>query len=200
MTVIGLTGPTGAGKTTALEVLRELGCEVVDCDALYYRLLDRDAALRGRLTDTFGNIFDAGGHLNRRLLGKLVFEDRWELDRLNAIIFPAVRGAVEAEIAACAAPGLVIDAINLIESGMGALCDVTVALTAPPEVRLRRIMARDGIGEDYARSRMAVQKRDSFYRKHCTFLLENRAGSREEFCRLIREFFRDFIVNVPENE
>lgn len=193
MTVIGLTGPTGAGKTTSLEVLRDLGCEVVDCDALYYHLLDTDAAFRSRLTDTFGNIFDSGGQLNRAALGKLVFENPKELKKLNAIIYPAVGAAVEGRIAACTAPALVIDAINLIESGMGELCDFTVALTAPPEVRLRRIMARDSIGEDYARSRMAAQKSDSFYRKHCTFLLENRAGSRGEFCRLIREFFQDFI-------
>ena len=194
MTVIGLTGPTGAGKTTALGVLEELGCEIVDCDALYYRLLETNAAFRGQLEGAFGNIFDGSGQLNRAVLGKLVFEDPRELGRLNAIIFPAVKAAVEKRVAACAAPGIVIDAINLIESGMGALCDVTVALTAPEEVRLRRIMERDGITAEYARSRIAAQKSDGFYRKHCTFLLENRAGSRGEFCRLIREFFQDFIV------
>lgn len=194
MTVIGLTGPTGAGKTTALTVLGEMGCEIVDCDALYYRLLQTDGAFRGRLKDTFGNIFDSDGQLNRAVLGKLVFENPKELSRLNAIIYPAVRAAVEARIEACTAHSIVIDAINLMESGIGELCDFTVALTAPPEVRLRRIMARDGITEDYARSRMSAQKSDGYYKKHCTFLLENRAGSRGEFCRLIRDFFQDFIL------
>lgn len=193
MTVIGLTGPTGAGKTTALAVLGEMGCEIVDCDALYYHLLDTDTAFRGRLAETFGNIFDSDGQLNRAVLGKLVFENPKELSRLNAIIYPTVRVAVERRIAACAAPSLIIDAINLVESGMGELCDLTVALTAPPEVRLRRIMERDGITEDYAKSRIAAQKSDGFYKKHCTFLLENRAGSKGEFCRLIRDFFQDFI-------
>lgn len=200
MTVIGLTGPTGAGKTTALGVLEELGARVVDCDALYYALLASDEGLRRRLTDTFGNVFCPDGQLNRPLLGKLVFTDPRALERLNAIVFPAVRAAVEEQIDACTAPALVIDAINLIESGLGALCDFTVALTAPAEVRLRRIMERDGIGEDYARSRIAAQKKDSYYQKHCTFLLRSCAETRGEFCRLIREFFADFIINDREDE
>ena len=73
-----------------------------------------------------------------------------------------------------------------------------MALTAAPDVRLRRIMARDGISEERARARMAAQKTDKFYRKHCTFLLENRAGSREEFNRLIYSFFADLLQDDRE--
>ena len=177
-----------------------MGCEAVDCDALYYQLLYADPDLRRRLTDTFGDVFCTDGQLNRPLLGKLVFTDQGALERLNAIVFPAVGAAVAERIARCAAPAIVIDAINLIESGLGDLCDVTVALTAPAEVRLRRIMARDGIGEDYARSRVAAQKKDGYYQKHCTLLLRNCAETKGEFRRLVREFFADFIINDREDE
>ena len=198
MTVIGLTGPTGAGKTTALGVLESMGFDVVDCDALYYDLLKTDGDLRKRLEDAFGNIFLPDGQLDRRGLGRLVFGDAAALERLNAIVFPAVTAAVRARLAACEGRGLVVDAINLVESGLGELCDFTVALTAPAEVRVRRIMARDGISEDYARRRVAAQKNDSYYRRHCTLVLENRAGSRAEFEQLIREFFQDILETAGE--
>ena len=198
MTVIGLTGPTGSGKTTALEVLGEMGAVVVDCDALYYDLLREDQALRGALTAAFGEIFLPGGELDRRKLGTLVFGNKKELDRLNAIVYPAVRGAVERILAASPAELGVVDAINLMESGLGELCRWTVAITAPREVRLRRIMARDGIDEAYAARRIDAQQPDSYYRKHCSFLLENRADSREEFRRLIGEFFTDLLEMPAE--
>ena len=127
-----------------------------------------------------------------------MFGEKGELDRLNAIVYPAVCAAVEQKIKNCSQRGLVIDAINLIESGLGELCDLTVAVTAPPEVRLRRIMARDGISQERARQRMAAQKPDKFYRRNCTFLLENRAGSQAEFQRLIGEFFTELLQDMEE--
>jgi len=83
MTVIGITGPTGAGKTTALEILEEWGFEVVDCDALYYRLLRTDPALRRSLVDAFGPVFLPDGQLDRRALAGRVFGDPAELAKLG---------------------------------------------------------------------------------------------------------------------
>ena len=196
MIVIGITGPTGSGKTTALMVLKKLGFQIIDCDALYYDLLKTDEALRQGLQDAFGEVFLPTGELDRKKLGGLVFNDKKALAKLNAVVFPAIDGAICREIDRCTGRGVVVDAINLIESGMGERCDATFAITAPPEVRLKRIMVRDGITEEYARSRIAAQKPDSFYRKRCTMVLENRAGSREEFERLIREFFTDYLEDM----
>ena len=149
MIVLGITGPTGAGKTTALEVLAELGFEIVDCDALYYRRLREDDDLRRALTEAFGAVFLPDGDLDRRALAKRVFGDRRELDRLNAIVYPVMCAAVEQKIQKCSQKGLAIDAVNLVESGLGELCDLTVAVTAASEVRLGRIMARDGLSGAY---------------------------------------------------
>ena len=157
MMVLGITGPTGAGKTTALEVLAEMGFEIVDCDALYYQLLRADESLRRALEEAFGPVFLPDGSLDRRAVAKRVFGDPSELAKLNSIVFPAVSGAVEQKIRECSQKGLAIDAINLVESGMGRLCRATVAVTASPDVRLRRIMARDGLTEDQARARMAAR-------------------------------------------
>lgn len=194
MLVIGITGPTGAGKTTALLELEKRGFEVVDCDRLYHQMLRTDAQLRQRLTDAFGDVFGADGQLDRRALAARVFGDKKELEKLDRIVFPAVYAAVEQKIANCRRKGLVIDAINLIESRLGELCELTIAITADPAVRVKRIMQRDGLSEAQALARVNAQKPDKFYRKHCTFLLENRAGSKAEFQSLIGEFLDDMIM------
>ena len=191
MTVIGITGPTGSGKTTALTALERLGFQVVDCDALYYQLLARVQGLRQGIREAFGQVFLPDGQLDRRTLGDIVFGNPAALDKLNALVYPAVSAAVKQKIENCTKKGLVIDAINLIESGLGDLCDWTVALTAAPDVRMKRIMARDGISEERAKARIAAQKPDKFFRRNCTFLLENRAGSKAEFDQLIYSFFAD---------
>ena len=193
MMIIGITGPTGAGKTTALEVLGSMGFEIVDCDALYYELLRTSLPLRRALEDAFGPVFLPDGQLDRRALAARVFTAPEELQRLNGIVFPAVRGAVEEKIFHSSQKRLAIDAVNLVESGIGALCGATVAVTAAPEVRLRRIMARDGLSEDQAGARIAAQKPDSYYRALCSHVVENRTEDRPAFERQVRGFFAGLI-------
>lgn len=198
MTIIGITGPTGSGKTTALKELEKRGYEIIDCDRLYDALLEKDEALRRALTDAFGAVFLPNGELDRQELSARVFGDSRELEKLNAAVYPAVCAAVEQKIKKCSHRGVAIDAINLVESGLGRLCDLTVAVTADPAVRLKRIMARDGISRERAQARIAAQKPDKFYRRHCTFLLENRAGSKAEFESLVGEFLDTILFDREE--
>lgn len=198
MIVIGITGPTGAGKTTALQVLAELDFEIVDCDALYYHLLRTDAALRRALTDAFGPVFLPDGSLDRRTLAKRVFGSGAELAKLNGIVFPAVSAAVKQRIKNCSQKGLAIDAINLVESGMGELCDATAAVTASPDIRLRRIMARDSLTREQAQARIDAQKGGAWYQSQCTFVLENQEEDREACRALMREFFKNILEQIEE--
>ena len=171
--VIGFTGPTGAGKTSALRALERLGGLVLDCDAVYHDLLRTDSTLRDAITGAFGQVFAPDGTLDRQRLGTVVFSDPAALDTLNRIIYARLPRELLRRMDESSAPVVGIDAINLVESRLCRLCRRTVAVLAPSEQRVRRIMARDGILEEYARLRVQAQKDDEFYRTHCTDTLFN---------------------------
>ena len=171
--VIGFTGPTGAGKTSALRALERLGGLVLDCDAVYHDLLRTDSTLRDAITGAFGQVFAPDGTLDRQRLGTVVFSDPAALDTLNRIIYARLPRELLRRMNESSAPVVGIDAINLVESGLCRLCRRTVAVLAPSEQRVRRIMARDGIPEEYARLRVQAQKDDEFYRTNCTDTLFN---------------------------
>lgn len=179
--VIGFTGPTGAGKTSALRALERMGGLVLDCDAVYHELLRADEPLRAAITAAFGPVFAPDGSLDRRKLGAAVFADPAEMEKLNAIIFDRLPQELLRRINDSDTPLIGIDAINLVESGLSRLCRRTVAVLAPAETRVRRIMARDDIPEDYARLRVQAQKPDDFYRTHCTDVLMNDAATPDAF-------------------
>ncbi len=200
MTVIGLTGPTGAGKTTALEVLAGMGAVVLDCDRLYHALLERDGEMRKELTQRFGRgILKGTGGIDTKALGRMVFADPLALEALNAIahryVCQAVKAALEqaeAEEKSLAA----IDAIALLESGLGGYCNAVVGVLAPETVRVRRIMERDGVDEEYARLRVRAQKGEDFYRAGCTHILENSGEeTREAFAARAGALFAAIIKN-----
>ena len=121
---------------------------------------------------TLLSLFAQRGGLDRKRLGARVFRDSAALEALNAITHHAVRAAVLQALEA-APRHAAIDAIALFESGLDRLCDATVAITAPLETRVARLMARDGIPEDYARSRIAAQHEEGWFRQRCNFILEN---------------------------
>ena len=169
--VIGITGGSGSGKTTLLNMIRDRGGLVLDCDEIYHSLLKTDAALLRSIEDRFpGTVKD--GQLDRKKLGSIVFADEKALLDLNAITHTAVKQEVLCRLAAN--PKLAaIDAIGLFEGGLAQLCDVTVAVTAPVDARVQRLMAREGIPEEYAKKRIAAQHEDLWFRENCNYVLEN---------------------------
>jgi L-threonylcarbamoyladenylate synthase len=196
--IIGITGGTGAGKTSALHALRTLGGCVLDCDAVYHEMLTYDEALRRDLFTAFGDIFTPDGTLDRQKLGNVVFENADKLDRLNQIIYHRLPPELERRAAAQGNELVGLDAVNLLQSGLGALCDRTVAVLADTQVRVERIMQRDGISEDYARLRISAQPDNAYYEAACTDILYNRAAKAEEFEQTALEFFEKLIAKIRE--
>ena len=173
-----ICGKNAQGKTTLLEIIAEHGGTVLDCDAIYHELLESDSSLLAAIETRFPGTVEEG-KLQRKKLGAIVFSDEKALEDLNKITHGAIKAevirrlAVKPELAA-------IDAIALFEGGLAELCDVTVAVTAPEEVRVRRLMLRDNISESYARSRIAAQHNESWFREHCDCTLEN-SGTEIQF-------------------
>ena len=198
--VLGLTGGTGAGKTSALNAIRELGGEIIDCDAVYHEMLDNDQELRNTINAAFPGVFGADGKLNRQKLGQEVFAKKERLDKLNAIVFRFLIPELERRLDSAPDGLYAIDAINLIESGLDRLCDRTIAVTAPTELRVRRIMARDNISEQYARLRISAQKPDEFYRSKCDLELNNGAETAETFQREAKLFFERLVESLREEK
>ena len=169
--IVGITGGTGSGKTTLLDLIRDAGGLVLDCDAIYHNLLQTDKEMLSAIETQFPGTVE-NGQLNRKKLGAIVFADSSALLSLNTITHSAVKKEVLRRLEA--KPKLAaIDAIGLFEGGLAEICDITVAVTAPMEQRIARLMARDGISEDYARSRIAAQHDDAWFRKKCDITLEN---------------------------
>ena len=169
--IIGITGGSGCGKTTMLDVIREKGGLVLDCDAIYHRLLQEDIALLAAIEARFPGVVE-GGQLQRKKLGNIVFSDANALSNLNKITHSAVKSEVQRQLARH--QGLAaIDAIGLFEGGLAPLCDTTVAITAPAEMRVQRLMAREGISREYASKRIAAQRPQAEFEAMCHHTLEN---------------------------
>ena len=198
--VLGLTGGTGAGKSSALRAIESLGGEAIDCDALYHGMLESSEPLRDEIGTVFPGAFDAQGQLDRKKLGQEVFSHKDRLEQLNGIIFSHLAPEVQRRLAASEKKIFAIDAINLLEGGLDQLCDRTVAVTSPVELRVRRIMARDHISEQYARLRISAQQPDEYYRGKCDCELNNAAETAEAFEKEAREYFRRLIETIKEEK
>lgn len=192
--IIGITGGTGCGKTTALEVISQLGGVVLDCDAIYHDLLKTNQDLLGQIAARFPGTVE-NSQLLRKKLGQVVFSDPQALSDLNGITHRFVCQAVK-EALKDRPPLAAIDAIALVESGLSRLCDVTVAVTAPVEVRVARLMVRDSIPESYARARIAAQPSEDFFRTNCDYVLENN-GTSQEFREKCLAFFSGLDIMKP---
>ena len=185
--ILGITGGTGCGKTTLLEVVQELGGIVLDCDAIYHRLLQTDKALLQAIEARFPGTVE-NGQLQRKKLGNIVFHDPAALQDLNRITHGSIANEVR-RLLTPEPPLAAIDAIRLFESGLNELCKLTVAVTAPREVRIQRLMVRDNISAEYAAARIDAQPSAEEFARRCDICLHNDT-TREEFREKCLAFFQ----------
>ena len=177
MRIIGLTGGSGTGKGTFAALLREKGAGWVDADAVYRTLCAENREMLAALDAAFGGVLDQNGALDRPKLASIVFADPEKLKKLNAITLPYIRAASLEEMRAQGdCPFVLYDAPTLFEVGADDLCERIIGVLADTEVRVQRIMARDGLDETAARARIGAQPDADFYRARCDYIVENNGG------------------------
>ena len=177
MKIIGLTGLTGAGKSTVAQKLMAYGCYHIDADKVARDVINNNETVKNKLKTRFGDdVINTDGTTNRPVLAARAFTDRESTNDLNAITHPAVTEEIKSiikDMQEVGYRGIIIDAIALFESGEDELCDFTVAVIAPKEIRLERIIKRDNITEEKALERINAQKDESFFTSKADFILWN---------------------------
>lgn len=170
--IIGLTGGSGAGKSKISSWFKEHGYKVIDGDQLSRELCKKGQPTLQKIVDTFGQDYlTESGELDRKKLGGLVFTDVGALKKLEAITHTAITNAVKQEIKGI--ERAVIEGAALHETEIPDLCDFCLFVSCPEDIRLKRIMERDGLSEEYAKNRLKAQKPDTYYREKCKYEIIN---------------------------
>ena len=186
--LVGVTGGIGSGKSIVCDQFRRLGRTVIRADEVARELTEKDAAVIGQIQSAFGDVYNAAGTLDRRALAAIVFTDRRKLERLNGIVHPAVFREIDRRLRMLPGeelrPYVVIEAALVFESGMDAVLDFVIVVDAPEELRIARVVARDGSTPEEVRSRMASQMKTEEKLKRADFTIEN-TGEKEGLGEII---------------
>lgn len=179
---MGLTGPTGSGKSTVAQILAENGFWTVDADRAARIVVEPGSACLCELTRAFGDILHEDGSLNRKKLAAAAFADRAGVEKLNSVTHPHILKEIQSQLEGLRAAGCekaLLDAPALFESGAERLCTKVAVVVAPEDVRLARILVRDGISPQEASRRMKAQPPVTFYTGRADYIFENNGGKAE---------------------
>ena len=188
--IVGITGPSGSGKSLISKHLSDNQIPCIDADAVYHGMLTPPSRVLDAIVEVFGaDLLTADGSLDRTVLSARVFSDPTQLELLNATVLPIVVDEINSIIASLVNDGastVVVDAPTLIESGFHRSCDMIIAVLAPIESRIERIKARDMISEERAKARVLSQKSDDFYTSVADITILN-DGDKAEFEKTVKE-------------
>lgn len=174
--IIGLTGGSGTGKSSACAFFAEKGFLIVDMDAISRKVCRKGEKCLAEITEKFGNeILDENGELKRRALGDIVFNDEEKLKILNAVTHKYILEETGKIINANIDGNIVLDAPLLFEAGLEVHCDKTVAVLSDRDVRIRRLIKRDNLTAEQIEARINSQPADDFYIQRCDFAVYNNA-------------------------
>lgn len=197
--VIGLTGQSGAGKTTVSRVFSQNGFAVIDADIISREVTEKGQPCLTELSEAFGSdIVNSDGTLNRKRLGSIVFSDREKLRQLNGIIYPYIIYRIISRIDELSEEGrelILLDAPTLFEANADDLCDLIISVTADESIRMSRIIARDNITPEAAKKRFESQYSEHFFVNHSDFVIINNktpdvlAAKAEEVAGKIKEYY-----------
>ena len=175
--VVGLTGQTGAGKSTVSKVFAANGFAVIDADQVARRVVEKGTKCLDEIADFFGDgVINEDGSLNRKALAAIVFSDKAKLETLNTITYPYITSEILRQIRVHAMKDeklILLDAPTLFESRADDFCEIIISVLADEDIREKRIIARDGLTQEQARRRMNSQLDEDFFRSHSDYIIRN---------------------------
>lgn len=187
--VVGLTGMSGAGKTSACNVFAENGYEIVNCDLISRQVVSKSSKCLEEIKAAFGDVILPSGELDRKKVAGIVFTSEQKREQLNKIIYPYISYIVIDKILSWSGK-ILLDAPTLFESGIDSLCGVIVSVVCDKNVSIERIMKRDGLTAEQAENRLSSQHGIEFYRSHSHFCAENN-GTEEQLKAKIRSIIAE---------
>ncbi len=201
--VVGLTGQTGAGKSTVSGVFSENGFAVINADLVARKVVEKGEKCLSEIQDFFGrSVINPDGTLNRKALGDIVFSDKGKLEMLSTITYPYITEEILNQIRIHSENGeklILLDAPTLFESRADDFCDIIISVISDPALREKRIMQRDNLSADQARKRMNSQLDEDFFVRHSDYIIENNGtidtvfGISKEVSDRIKDFYYEKI-------
>lgn len=188
--VVGLTGQTGAGKSTISRIFAENGFSIINADIVARQVMEKGSPCLAEVAETFGrDILNADGGLDRKKLAGLVFTDKTKLETLNTITYPYITREILRQINVFSGMGkifILLDAPTLFESRADDFCEIIISVLADAEVRRQRIIKRDGLTPEQAQNRMNSQLSEEFFISRSDYTINNN-GSPETVCEIAGE-------------
>ena len=173
MLKVGITGGIGSGKSTVARMFEVLGVPVFYADVEARKMMEEDAEVRSAIAGIFGPEAYAEGHLNRKYLSSRMFSDRQQVERLNAIVHPAILRKADEWMNSRNEPYALKEAALIFESGGQRYLDAVIGVYAPESLRIARAMKRDGTDRDTVLARMHHQIEESVKMRLCDFVIRN---------------------------
>lgn len=192
--IIGLTGQSGAGKSTVASVFKSRGFFVIDADVVSRTVVDTNIVLEN-LRELFGSeVLTPDSHLNRKALAKIVFSDSTELGKLNNLLFPLITTEINAMIDNCGQKYILLDAPQLFESHANQICNKIISIVAPYDMLVARIMNRDGVEKEAAQRRLKAQFSSEFFKNNSDFVISNE-GTTDDLVQKTKKIIEDIITS-----
>ena len=173
--IVGLTGQSGAGKTTICEFLSDAGFGIINCDDVARECTGKGSDCNKALSRVFPSCFDKELSINRKGISEIIFSDKDKLKEFDDIVYPFINRLIDERVKELSYKYnvIVLDAPTLFEAGADKKCDAIIGVVEKKSIRLERITARDGITQELALKRFRSQQSAKFFKEHCDYIIEN---------------------------